>query len=96
MKYSFLIFLFICNFSFSQIDVDSVQRIVFKINFPSNVSSVEEIDFEKEKPECKFELKGKLPLQYSFHLENDSIASLYQFKNDKFQLVEKLNYQPIF
>ncbi len=96
MKYSFLIFIFICNFSFSQIDVDSVQRIVFKINFPSNVSSVEEIDFEKEKPECKFELKGKLPLQYSFHLENDSIASLYQFKNDKFQLVEKLNYQPIF
>ena len=96
MKYLLFILFFICNLSFAQTETDSVQRIIFKINSPSNVSDIEEIDFKKEKPKSKFELKGKIPLQYSFHLENDSIASLYQFKNDEFQLIDKLNYQPIF
>ncbi|MFD1601989.1 hypothetical protein ACFSJW_24330 [Flavobacterium artemisiae] len=96
MKYLLLIFLLFSNFIFSQIETDSVRRIIFEVNFPANVSSVDEIDFAKEKPKGEFTLKGKTPLKYSFHLENDSIVSLYQFKNDEFKFIEKLNYQPIY
>lgn len=96
MKYSFLFLLFICNFSFSQTETDSAYRVVFEVKFPPNAQDIDEIDFAKEKPIGEFELKGKIPLKYSFHLENDSIVSLYQFKNNEYQLVEKLNYQPIY
>lgn len=96
MKYLFLLFLLICNLSFSQTETDSAKTIIFKVNYPSNISSIDEIDFAKEKPKCELELKGKIPLKYAFHLENDSVASLYQFKNNDFHFVEKLDYQPIY
>lgn len=79
-----------------QTETDSVYRVVFEVNFPPNAQDIDEIDFAKEKPIGEFELKGKIPLKYSFHLENDSIVSLYQFKNNTFQFVEKINYQPIY
>ncbi|WP_289663829.1 hypothetical protein [Flavobacterium panacagri] len=98
MKYSFLLFLLIGNFVFSQtetqIEIDSIPRITFEINSSVNVSDIRDIDFTKEKPKCEFELKGKIPLKYVFFLENDSIASLHQFKNNELKFQENLDYQP--
>lgn len=94
MKF-FSIFLFlIFNSSFSQTKNDSIYHLVFKVNFPPATLSIEDIDFDREKPECEFELKGKVPLKYSFRLQNDSIASLYQFKNNTFQFQQNMKYQP--
>lgn len=94
MKPLSILFFLIFNNSFSQTEIDSSYDLAFKVNFPPASLSVEDIDFTKEKPECEFELKGKFPLKYSFRLQNDSIASLYQFKNNNFQLQENLNFQP--
>lgn len=94
MKYSFLFFLLIFNFSLLHAQNASERTLTFKMNFPPKSSSFEDIDFTKEKPECKFELKGKIPLKYSFRLQNDSVVSLYQIKKNKIQFQEKMNYQP--
>jgi hypothetical protein len=95
MKYIYLLFLFICNVTFSQTETDSIPyNLMFKVNYPTDDLSMDDIDFNKEKPECEFELKGKIPLKYSFRLQNDSIASLYQFKNNKFEFQENVDYQP--
>ncbi|MEA9413673.1 hypothetical protein [Flavobacterium sp. PL02] len=97
MKYLFLLFLFTCSVTFSQTETDSISyNLMFKVNYPPESLSMEDIDFSKEKPECIFELKGKTPLKYSFRLQNDSIASLYQFKNNKLELQENVHYQPFF
>ncbi|OXA79313.1 hypothetical protein SAMN05444397_105251 [Flavobacterium aquidurense] len=94
MKFYCIPFFLILNFSFSQTQIDSIRLLSFKINFPPASASVDDIDFTKEKPECAFELKGKSPLKYSFRLQNDSLVSLYQFKNEEFQFQENLDYQP--
>ncbi|UTN05210.1 hypothetical protein L0669_04705 [Flavobacterium bizetiae] len=96
MKFFSILFFLIFNFSFAQTENDSVQHLVFKVQFPPASLSVEDIDFTKEKPECEFELKGKIPLKYSFRLQNDSIVSLYQLKNKEFTFQENMNYQPFF
>lgn len=93
MKYSLLVFLLSYHFAFSQIETDSI-RLAFKINSPPASLSIEDIDFTKEKPKCEFELKGEITLKYMFQLQNDSIALLYQLKNNEYQLQETLNYQP--
>ena len=94
MKFFSILFFLIFNCSFAQTENDSVQHLVFKVNFPPASLDIEDIDFNKEKPECQFELKGKIPLKYSFRLQNDSIASLYQLKNNDLQLQENLSFQP--
>lgn len=94
MKYSFLFFLLTFNFVVSYAQNSAVKVLTFKVNFPADSLSNSNVDFTKEKPECEFELKGKIPLRYSFHLQNDTIASLYQFKNNQFQFQENMNYQP--
>lgn len=94
MKPLSILFFLIFNYSFSQTEIDSSYHLAFKVNSPPASLSVEDIDFTQEKPECEFELKGKIPLKYSFRLQNDSIASLYQFKNNNFQFQEKLDFQP--
>lgn len=94
MKNSFTLLLLIYNLAFSQTQIDSVEHLVFKVNSTPVSLSVEDIDFTKDKPECEFKLKGEIPLQYSFRLLNDSITSLYQFKNNEFQFQENLAYQP--
>lgn len=66
----------------------------FKVNHPKKISDLEEIDYSKGKPKCEFTLKGKIPLKYTFYLENDSTASLHQFKKNKLQRQESLHYQP--
>lgn len=96
MKFFSILFFLIFNCSFAQTENDSVQHLVFKVHFPPASLSVEDIDFTKEKPECEFELKGKIPLKYSFHLQNDSLVSLYQLKNKEFTFQENMNYQPFF
>lgn len=91
----FLLLLFITlTFSYAHAQNDSIKRLTFKVNFPADSLSSIDVDFTKEKPECEFELKGKILLKYSFRLQNDSIASLYQFKNNEFQLQENMDYQP--
>lgn len=94
MKFFSILFFLIFNCSFAQTENDSVRHLVFKVHFPPASLSVEDIDFTKEKPECEFELKGKIPLKYSFLLQNDSLVSLYQLKNNKFEFQENVDYQP--
>lgn len=94
MKFLSILFFLIFNYSFTQTENDSVRHLVFKVHFPPASLSVEDIDFTKEKPECEFELKGKIPLKYSFRLQNDSLVSLYQLKNNKFEFQENVDYQP--
>ena len=48
MKYSFLLFVLIGNFVFSQTEIDSIPRITFEINSSVNVSDIRDIDFTKE------------------------------------------------
>ena len=73
-----------------------IKIIAFKVNHQPKDDDIQNIDFSKEKPRCNFTLKGKIPLKYCFYLENDSVAKIQQFKNDKFQFQENLNYQPWF
>ncbi|MDA6068073.1 hypothetical protein NJT12_00450 [Flavobacterium sp. AC] len=94
MKHFFSLLLIVLAFSYSQAQNDSIKVLTFKVNFPADSSSIDDIDFTKEKPECEFELKGEIPLKYSFRLQNDSIASLYQLKNNEFQFQENMSYQP--
>lgn len=70
------------------------KTIAFKVKYPPKDDDIKNIDFSKEKPKCEFTLKGKIPLKYCFYLENDSVATIQQFKNNKFQFQENLNYQP--
>ncbi|STO14380.1 hypothetical protein [Flavobacterium hibernum] len=93
-KYSFLLLLFNINMAFSQTKPNSNWTLAFNVNFPPSSESIEDINFANEKPECKFELKGKVMLKYSFCLQNDSIASLFQFKNNKYEFQENMIYQP--
>lgn len=94
MKYSFLFVLFILTFSYSHAQNDTIKVLSFKVNFPVDSLSNTGVDFSKEKPEYEFELKGKIPLKYSFRLQNDSLVSLYQLKNNYFQFQENMDYQP--
>lgn len=94
MKHLLLLLLIVLTYSSSHAQNDSIKNIGFKLHFPADSLNMTGVDFTKEKPECEFELKGKIPLKYSFRLQNDSIASLYQFKNNEFQFQENMDYQP--
>lgn len=75
-------------------EVKTLYILTFQMNYPPKGEN--DIDWDKEKPVCEFVLEGKTPLKYNMTLENDTVASLYRYENEKWVLQEEMKYESYF
>lgn len=88
----FLLLCLGCHENKNQIFVyNGATYLDFKLEFATDTTSVDFIDWKKEHPVSEFTLNGKAPLQYSVTLINGTLASLSQFKGWKWHHQENLN-----
>lgn len=91
MKYLYIKFLLLSFAIHSQtIEFGNETFVTFDLKFSSDTTTVDGISWDKENLVSRFDLKGKTKLRYSIKIVNDTVAELYQYKNEKWQFQESI------
>ena len=64
--------------------------VVFNLKYATDTTTVDGINWQKEKLVSEFTLKGEKSVKYSIAVENDSTAMLSRYNNGKWLLQEKI------
>ena len=70
---------------------DGDKYVVFNLKYATDTTSVDGIDWKKEKLSSEFTLKGKNEIRYSITVKNDSVAQLSKYDGEKFVFQESIN-----
>lgn len=77
----------------TQTTIYNEQEIVlFNLKYSTDTTSVDGIEWTKERLESEFELKGKNTLRYRIKLVNDSTGELWQYKSGIWDFQELLKF----
>ena len=71
---------------------DEQEIVLFNLKYGTDTTSVDGIEWKKERLESEFELKGKNTLRYLIKLVNDSIGELWQYKSGSWDFQEQLTF----
>lgn len=65
--------------------------VSFNLKYAKETTTVDNVDWQKEKLFSEFTLKSKKDIKYAISIQNQSSASLLTFKNGKWEVQEKIN-----
>jgi len=93
MKFSPLLsLLFISLSGFAQTKLyEDNNYIAFNLKYAKDTTTVDGIDWKKEKLFSEFTLKGKKDIKYAISIQNQSSATLLSFQKGKWEVQEKIN-----
>lgn len=91
LKFSFYLAIALIFFSGQPVSAQKEKKIVFKLNFATDTTSVDGIDWQREKPTEEFKLRGT-NVKYQLRPLNDSLTVLYRGEGKSFVLQEIIRH----
>jgi len=89
--FPFLLILFTTGVNAQTKLYEDYNYVAFDLKYAKDTTTVDGIDWKKEKLFSEFTLKGKKDIKYAISIQNQSSASLLSFQKGKWEVQEKIN-----